>query len=100
MSEDKDNRVADLLSQNAPPARDPMFRIKVLELREQRQFQRRSFIMLAGALVIVLVSILALSMGAAALKTTGILVVGAALATAYLAFRRPPAATFLGDLVY
>lgn len=87
MSEQKDNRVANFLNQNAPPARDPMFRIKVLELRERRQFQQRSFIMLAGALVIVLVSMFALSVGAGALKTTGVLLVGASLSTAWLAFR-------------
>jgi hypothetical protein len=87
MSEDQDKRIADLLSQNAPPARDPMFRIKVLELREQRQFQRRSFIMLAGVLVIILASIFAVSIGTGALKMMGALVVGAALGTGYLAFR-------------
>jgi hypothetical protein len=88
MSEDQDNRIVDLLREAAPPARDPMFRLKVLERREHRQFQRRSFTMLAGALVIILVSTFAINIGGRALETTGSLaVVGAALASGYLAFR-------------
>jgi hypothetical protein len=58
----------------------------VLELREQRQFQRRLFTMLAGVLVI-MVSTFAISIGGGALVTTGALAVGTALANGYLAFR-------------
>jgi hypothetical protein len=87
MSEKQDQRIVNLLRAGAPPARDPLFRLKVLERREQQRFQRRLFTMLAGTLVIILVSMLAIGTGGGALKTTGTLVVGTALATAYLAFR-------------
>jgi hypothetical protein len=87
MSEDRDDRIADLLREDAPPPRDPVFRLRVLERREQRRFQRRLFTMLAGVLMILLISTFALSIGPASLRTTGALVVGAALASAYLAFR-------------
>jgi len=59
----------------------------VLERREKRRFQRQSFTILVGALVIILVSTFGISIGGAALATTGVLVVGAGLASAYLAFR-------------
>ena len=60
-----------LLRADAPPARDPVFRLRVLERREQRQFQRRSFTMLAGALVIILVSTFGVSIGGGALRNDG-----------------------------
>ena len=87
MSEDRDERIVEILQAGAPPARDPAFRLRVLERREQRQFQRQLAIMLAGLLAILLVSIFATGMGRAPLKTTGVLAVGIALASAYLAFR-------------
>jgi hypothetical protein len=59
----------------------------VLERREQRQFQRRLYIMFAGVIAIVLVSTLAVTLGGAALETTGALVVGVAVASACLAFQ-------------
>jgi hypothetical protein len=87
MSEDRDDRIVELLRAAAPPARDPVFRLKVLERREHRQFQRRLFTMLAGVLVILLGSTFAISIGGGALKTTGALVVATAIASGYLAFR-------------
>ena len=88
MSEDQDQRIADLLREHAPPARDPVFRIKVRERREQRRFQRRSLTLLAGGLSIILVSAFALGIGGRALQTTAAPIVGAVLAGAYPAFRR------------
>ena len=87
MSEDRDDRMVEFLRQAAPPARDPVFRLRVLERRERRQFRRQLFTMLAGLLVILLAATFASGMGKGALKTTGALVVATALASAYLAFR-------------
>jgi hypothetical protein len=87
MSEERDDRIVEFLREQAPPARDPVFRVRVLERREHRQFQRRLFTMLAAALVIILVATFGVSIGGRALETTGALVVGTALASAYLAFR-------------
>jgi hypothetical protein len=87
MSEDRDDRIGQFLREQAPPARDPVFRLRVLERREQRQFQRRSLTMLAAVLVIILVATFGIRIGGGALETTGALVVGTALAGAYLAFR-------------
>jgi hypothetical protein len=87
MSEDQDFRITGLLKADAPPPRDPVFRVSVLERREQKRFQRRLYTMLAGALVILLVATLAVNIRAGALGTMGVLAVGAALASAYVAFR-------------
>lgn len=88
MREDTDDRIVELLRADAPPAHDPLFRLKVLERREQRQFQRRLYTMLAGALVIILMLAFARGIGTGAPGTMGALAVGAALASAYFAFRR------------
>jgi hypothetical protein len=87
MSEDRDDRLVEFLRAAAPPARDPVFRLRVLERREHRQFQLRVFTMLAGVVVILLVSAFAMRIGGGALVPTSALAVGAALASAYLAFR-------------
>jgi hypothetical protein len=87
MTEDQDHRLSDLLRAEAPPARDPAFRLKVLERRERRQFQRTSFTILAGALVIVLVAALGIRIGGMALQNGASLIVVAAFASAWLAFR-------------
>lgn len=87
MSADNDQRFGELFGAIAPPARDPVFRLQVLERRERRRFQRRLFSMLLGTLAILLVSTFAVGMGAAALETTGALAAGGALAIVYPAFR-------------
>ena len=87
MSEERDHRIEEFLRASAPPARDPVFRLKVLERREQRQFRRRLFSMLAGVFVILLASLFALSQGIGVLVATEALAVGTALASGYLAFR-------------
>jgi|SRR5690348_2355418 hypothetical protein len=87
MSEQQDHRIPELLRLAAPPARDPVFRLRVLERREQRQFQHRLYIILAGVIAIISVSTWALTLGGGALKTTSASVVVVALACACLAFR-------------
>ncbi len=51
MKDDDDDQVNHLLRNLAPPERDPLFRIRVLERRERRQFVRR-VALLVGAGVI------------------------------------------------
>jgi len=87
MSEQQDDRIMELLQRAAPPARDPVFRLRVLERREQRQFQRRLYIMLAGVISIILVATFVMSLGGGALETSAP-VVGVAVATTCLAFRQ------------
>ena len=87
MSEERDDRLIEFLKAGAPSPRDPLFRLRVLELREERLFRRRFFIMLAAALVIVLMALLAFTIGGKVFETAGALVFGTALGGGYLAFR-------------
>ena len=87
MSEDRDERIVEFLRASAPPPRDPVFRLKTLERREQRRLRQRCLTMLVGALVILMVSILGISIGGGALKAAGAVVFSTALVTGYLAFR-------------
>jgi hypothetical protein len=50
-------------SARRPRRRELLFRLKVLERREKRRFQRQSFTILVGALVIILVSTFGISSG-------------------------------------
>lgn len=86
MSEQQDHRIAELLRWAAPAARDPVFRLRVIERREQWLFQRRLYIMLAGIIAIIVVSTLAIIVGGRALEMAGVAVAGVALASACLAF--------------
>ena len=52
MTDDLDERLGRLLREGSPPERDPMFRIQVLERREQRRFRQRSLTLLAGAVAV------------------------------------------------
>jgi hypothetical protein len=51
MMHDQDERIGALLRENAPPERDALFRLAVLERREQKRFRRHSAMLLAAALV-------------------------------------------------
>ena len=88
MDKQQDPRIAELLQQAAPPARDPLFRVRVLERREQREFRHRLYIIVTGGLAILLISGLAIGTGGRALEMTGVPVASIALATTCLAFRK------------
>jgi hypothetical protein len=88
MSDERDQRIAAILRAESPAARDPLLRIKVMARREQRQLQRQSLTMLAGALVIMLIAMFSIrGAGGVTVQVTGAFVIGAALPTSYLAFR-------------
>ena len=48
MRDDDDDQVNHLLRSLAPPERDPLFRIRVLERRERRQFVRHVALLVGG----------------------------------------------------
>jgi TRAP-type C4-dicarboxylate transport system permease large subunit len=91
MSEDE--RLSELLRQDAPPARDPMFRLKVLERRETARFRRHSLLLAAIALVLTVVAWIGIAIGGETAETIIALVFIAALAVGYVLYR--PAVTRL-----
>jgi hypothetical protein len=52
MTQDIDERLGQLLREDAPPERDPLFRIRLLERREQRRFRQRSLTLAVGAVAL------------------------------------------------
>ena len=73
MTPDEDEHIANLLRAAAPPARDAIFRLGVLERRERQRFQRRSLLLLAAALASVLCFWIGLGAGAGLAGTAMIL---------------------------
>ena len=58
MNQDLDTQLGQLLRQDAPPERDPAFRIALLERRERQRYQRRQRLVLAfGAMLAVLFAV-------------------------------------------
>ena len=56
-----DERISAALQRDAPPPRDAMFRLQVLERREQKRFRRRALLSLAAAAGMVGISALAVN---------------------------------------
>ena len=52
MSEDLDDALAERLTAAAPAERDPMFRIAVLQRREEDRFRTRNLMLAAGAVAL------------------------------------------------
>jgi hypothetical protein len=55
MNDGQDERLGELLRHDAPPPRDAMFRLAVLERREQKRFQQRSLTLAAAAAVVAVI---------------------------------------------
>ena len=63
MNQDLDKKLGRWLREDAPPERDPLFRIRVLERRERQRFQHRSQMLLAVAVVLAVFPALILTLG-------------------------------------
>ena len=63
MTEGLDEKLGRLPRADAPPERDPLFRIRVLERRERQRFQHRSQMLLAAAVVVAVFPALILTLG-------------------------------------
>jgi hypothetical protein len=61
-----DDRITAALQHDAPPPRDPLFRVQVLERAERQRFRRRARLAIAGAVGVLLVSVLTVSAGSMA----------------------------------
>ena len=77
-----DQRIADALRHDAPPPRDPAFRLQLLERRERQRFRRRSLSSLVAAIVVAAVSALAVSTGGASYTAGSVLLFGLVLVLA------------------
>jgi hypothetical protein len=86
MTQDQDARLANLLREDAPPAHDPLFRLSVLERREQKRFRNRSFLLLAAALAFAAISWIVINAGGQVFETAGVMLFGAILAVGHFLY--------------
>jgi len=77
-----DERISTALQHNAPPPRDPVFRLQVLERRERQQFRRRALTALASASAMAITSALAVRAGSEAYTAGSVLLFALVLITA------------------
>jgi len=76
-----DERIAAALQHDAPPPRDPLFRVQLLERAEQRRFRRRTQQCGAGGVTIAVVSAFTLAAGGDAYAAGGVLLFALVLVT-------------------
>ena len=76
-----DERIAAALQHDAPPPRDPLFRIQLLERRERQQFRRHVLQVLAGGGAVLVVSALTVSAGSMAYVAGSVLLFALVLVT-------------------
>jgi hypothetical protein len=76
-----DERITTALRHDAPPARDPAFRLQVLERREQQRFRRRALHALTAGAAVAVVSVLTVSAGGEAYIAGGVLLFALVLVT-------------------
>ena len=80
-----DERITAALHHDAPPPRDPLFRIQLLERRERQRFRRRTQQALAGAAAVLIVSALTASAGSMAYVAGSVLLFALVLVTGAVA---------------
>ena len=76
-----DERITTALRHDAPPPRDPVFRLQVLERRERQRFRRRALHALAGGAAVAVVSALTVSAGGEAYTAGSVLLFALVLIT-------------------
>lgn len=87
MTHDPDQRIADLLredlGQDAPPERDPMFRVRLLERLERARHGRRLGVLIACGVVFAALAAIGAGVGGATREAAGALLIGLALTVVY-----------------
>jgi hypothetical protein len=82
MKTEIDERIASLLNADAPPERDPVFRIEVLERRERRSFQRLALTLVGAALILIAIASSSYRAGAGIAEAASLALLSGALASA------------------
>ena len=81
-----DERITAALQNDAPPPRDPVFRIQLLERRERQHFRRRVQHALAAGAAVLVVSALTLRAGDMAYAAGGVLLFALVLVSAAVVY--------------
>jgi hypothetical protein len=97
MTIDVDKALANLLRDDAPAERDPLFRVAVLERLERARYRRRCGALTALALALAAIAGVGLAAGDTMRDAAGALLVAAVLVTGYFVLL-PAVAQMLGRL--
>jgi hypothetical protein len=97
MTEQHDERLGRLLREDAPPERDALFRLSVLQRRERQRFQRLSLVLLTAALAIAVIVGIGFNAGFDLISTGALALLCAAFAVAVF-FSLPGVAMLLSRL--
>ena len=76
-----DERITAALQQDAPPARDPLFRYQLLERAERQRFRRSVRLAIAGGVGVLVVSVLTVSAGSMAYVAGSVLLFALVIVT-------------------
>jgi hypothetical protein len=88
MSRYPDEKLGALLREGRVPERDPLFRIRLLERREQQHFRRRAWLLRVALAVLMVLPAIGLALGSRLLPVSLIVVfVAACIAAAVFSFR-------------
>ncbi|MEO8314917.1 MAG: hypothetical protein ABI645_09000 [Pseudomonadota bacterium] len=93
MTQELDERLSRFLLGDTPPARDPMFRLRVLARRERQRFLRRSVMLFAAALACIVFFCLVTATHAGTLQAAVALASGVVLAVSFSLYA--PAVTLI-----
>jgi peptidoglycan/LPS O-acetylase OafA/YrhL len=83
MTDPLDKAMVELLRKDAPAARDPLFRVQVLERLERSRYRRRLYALLLSAVVLAVLAVIGAAAGGSAREATGVLLFGAAVTAVY-----------------
>jgi hypothetical protein len=78
MSQDPDEKLGALLREGGIPKRDPLFRIRLLERREQQHFRRRAWLLRLALVVLALLPAAGFALGSRLLPVGLMVIFGAA----------------------
>jgi hypothetical protein len=81
-----DRRVTTALQQDAPPPRDPVFRLQLLERRERQRFRRRALHALSVATGVAVMSALTVNVGGEAYTAGSVLLFAVVLVAAAVVY--------------
>lgn len=83
MTQDLDSRIVDLMSQNPPAVRDPLFRVSVIQRMERVRYRRRLIVLLSAAALGAVIAALGAVLGSEVRQTIGAVLVGGVLVASY-----------------
>jgi hypothetical protein len=88
MNEQEDESLTKLLRRHEPPARDPLFRVQVLERRERRRFRKQLWMVLSAVVVVATIAAVGAYAGGALEGAARVALFGIAAGTASVAYAR------------